>query len=78
MNANQWAEAPDKRAAEPAQRELLENILAAEVLTLAHIIKANTTVMDESVRPDFHAEAIEEIKRHRSDIITRLSSDRLE
>ena len=56
------------------QNEILENILAAEVLTLAHLLKTQQTVMDESLEPtNFHAEAVAEIKRNRADIITRLT-----
>ena len=59
---------------EPQQNEILENILAAEVLTLAHLMKTQQTVMDESLDPtDFHAEAVAEIKRNRAEIITRLT-----
>ena len=60
---------------ESEQSELLENILTAEVLTLAHLLKTQQTVMDESINPtDFHAEAVAEIKRHRAEIITRLTT----
>jgi hypothetical protein len=60
---------------EAEQSELLENILTAEVLTLAHLLKTQQTVMDESINPtDFHAEAVAEIKRSRAEIITRLTS----
>lgn len=77
MNAQSFAPQTDRDSASPSnqQRELLECILAAEVLTLAHVIRANTSVIDESITPgDFHQQAIDEIKQHRSAIIARLAA----
>jgi hypothetical protein len=78
LNAH-LAGADDRRDIAPMieleEKNLLENILAAEILTLAHVIKSNTTVMDESTNPvDFRAEAIAEIKKNRRDLIAKLVS----
>lgn len=65
---------PQKKAM--TEKELLESILAADVLILSHLIEAKKFAWNvHSKNADFTADAIRKIKTSKQDLISRLISN---